>query len=774
MSDQGRHCPSDALADNVLQNIFNREALIERLEKVHQHQSTNQPSRQNRIQRLLYGIHNASLSVVEATEAWNRSKQDDWYRRKIIESHASYSMSDESPVGSLNDTHISCSDVPCPPNVFFWNGQNYLQKMLADLDFVGDIIEAIACLGSNTSFHRNPFLLPLGVDELCGPVSPQIRSNTWSDVNIQRVRRAAFVILLYEYYRKESSFKSQSRLHELDFYGLRRDAINSAKFRPPKLDMVDLTLYTEMDDPPATIAVAICSAHLVLESVGADITDKLIYLTKDIVLKIFHQPLKMLIHKARVHNPLRHPEGYMHIIKIIHPFVMHRRMDPDFIVGVPDQILLLITWLRAFVKRLVYGDIKTVSTADQILRELEDDYKRSDPSAVGCPSKNRSPDDSNKENEHTAKNASVQTEGDVSPHKQNIGASQHILKTILGEAPKPKEIVTYPVAITVNVREGSQVVSINGNIADAKILKSGDVVRICDAHESSNWTITSPPTAKADGSACFQLEVAYDHSLIVAQETNARNEILNRLCYPYKKDAGGAFAHKPTELRYINEGHTRQVACDENEIIHSPLHIKEARIWKLIPRDEDARTEWRREYDNGSIPWDNGNNANQNHATHFRVRIGLDVIDQSCIDSPYPLAKHIHQQRIQFFESVPLTNVIDEAFRNVCRWHPKGTLIDNVKWAKLSRKMKFLSNMKNSNHEIDMAFVRHNQDRKLDLARFHAIFEDIASIQYPSLSKEVCLWLSLFHCFISHKYPIFCFKFTPYHRMHCQKLSGQQ
>ena len=52
--------------------------------------------------------------------------------------------------------------------------------------------------------------------------------------------------------------------------------------------------------------------------------------------------------------------------------------------------------------------------------------------------------------------------------------------------------------------------------------------------------------------------------------------------------------------------------------------------------------------------------------------------------------------------------------------------------------MKFLSNVKNANHEIDMAFVRRNQDRKLDLARFHAIFDDIASIQYPSLTKKVC------------------------------------
>lgn len=82
-------------------------------------------------------------------------------------------------------------------------------------------------------------------------------------------------------------------------------------------------------------------------------------------------------------------------------------------------------------------------------------------------------------------------------------------------------------------------------------------------------------------------------------------------------------------------------------------------------------------------------------------------------------------------------DVINEAFVAVCKWHPQGSLIDNVKWAKLSRKMNFISNVKNPKHEIDMAFVRHNEDRKLDLIRFQTILEDIASIQFPALPAKV-------------------------------------
>jgi len=79
---------------------------------------------------------------------------------------------------------------------------------------------------------------------------------------------------------------------------------------------------------------------------------------------------------------------------------------------------------------------------------------------------------------------------------------------------------------------------------------------------------------------------------------------------------------------------------------------------------------------------------------------------------------------------VPLPTLIQETYKTVCHWHPIANLIDSVKWAKLAKKMKFFSWMKNSNHEIDMAFVRHSRDRKLDLRGFEAILRDVASFRY--------------------------------------------
>jgi hypothetical protein len=228
------------------------------------------------------------------------------------------------------------------------------------------------------------------------------------------------------------------------------------------------------------------------------------------------------------------------------------------------------------------------------------------------------------------------------------------------------------------------------------------------------------------------LSAAYDHSKIVAQEKKTRDDAIYRLCYGHKRE----LTQSPDRvLSNIIPNYHHDVASDQRSSVRSDLHIKEAKIWKLIPEDKDSRPPWRKMYDDQLVPWTEEYAGSNKHSKLFRVKIKMETIERSCRDSPH--LQCIHQQRVKFFEHVLLTKVIDEAFLAVCQWHPKGNLVDNVKWAKLSRKMRFMSNMKNAKHEIDMAFVRHNQDRKLDLARFHAILKDIASMQYPALPIDV-------------------------------------
>lgn len=701
------------LADDVLRHIDNREALIERLETLHRDASH---ARGNRVQRLLYGIHNASLAVVEAIEAWNVSKQEDWYRRRKIARHIE-SRAHES----------SNADDTCPYNVFLWNKESYLKKMIYDLDFVRDIPEAITLFGSERVFHRNPFLLPYCIDEVVVEVENSKRL-PWKDVTLERVCNSSFLILLDEFHHKK---------------GTGIVSMAAAKLFFPIINVQEFSALHGMTYPPAAAVVALCCAHLILNTVEADVINKLVFLTKAIMLKIFRHPLDDLVQKAKSFNPLVGVDR--NLIKIVAPFVMHDKMKPELQHNVPEEINHLLTWLRALILRSIDQYDKASKLSSKAILELESEYQRHASQNKGCVfhSSNAAypPHDDNKENSRV--NVSVQTDvcpGEIDNNATDssdffvaptIGALENLLD---GRRLSIVPQVPLPVEVTVNITEGSRIGVVNGTASAAAKLQQGDTIRIYDAHESSDWKLSSDLTI-SDEAIRFCLTEVYDHSRIIAQQKRSRANTLNRLCYPYKNVLASDVSSAGVTSIAANEDAFRHVASDMNQSKHSPLHIREARIWKLVPSDEDTRPQWRREYDNGDIPWLNEYAGCNKVDSHFRVSVRLELMEQDCRDWPYLMddIQYIHRQRVHYFEHIPLRDVIDEAFHAVCRWHPKGPLVDNVKWAKLSRKMKFLSNVKNAQHEIDMAFVRHNRDRKLDQQRFHAIFEDIASIQHPSM-----------------------------------------
>lgn len=372
-----------------------------------------------------------------------------------------------------------------------------------------------------------------------------------------------------------------------------------------------------------------------------------------------------------------------------------------------------------------------MSNANRIFEELEANYQRGASKADSHALKSQQESDkgdfprtSNKESERARQNDAIQTEN-MSSNEVDVD------RAILDGGPKTRKLIPYPLTITVNVTEGSRIAVINGQLDEKSMLKADDIIKICDAHESSDWILLREPSnGNVDSPMAFELSAAYDQSRILAKENKAKTDAVNRLCYPHRQMNG----NDGTEKLYKTEDCTRHVASDSSGSLFSPLHINEARIWKLVPEEEDTRPAWRREFDDGVIPYGGGYDTS---VKHFRVSVSMETIEHNCIDSPYPLDQCVHMQRVLFFESIPLVDVINEAFVAVCKWHPQGSLIDNVKWAKLSRKMKFLSNVKNPKHETDMAFVRHNEDRKLDLIQFQAILEDIALIQFPALPAKV-------------------------------------
>ena len=125
------------------------------------------------------------------------------------------------------------------------------------------------------------------------------------------------------------------------------------------------------------------------------------------------------------------------------------------------------------------------------------------------------------------------------------------------------------------------------------------------------------------------------------------------------------------------------------------------------------------------------------------VRMNLSDVEKLCYDSITNPDISAQQQRLHYFEKVDLRSIIVETYKCVCQWHPVTASIDNVKWAKLARKMEFLASVKNSNHEVDMAFFRHSSNRKLDLKQFQRVLEDMALLKYPSrkFSQNVRFWM---------------------------------
>eukprot|EP00804_Cyclotella_cryptica_P027721 CCRYP_020474-RA/>CCRYP_020474-RA protein AED:0.02 eAED:0.02 QI:1580/1/1/1/0.5/0.33/3/12/1458 len=684
----------DELADDALQNIHSREALIERLQKLHRESVV---SRDSRIQRLLYGIHNASLAVIEAITAWNRCKQQEWYRRKTIELHTSnLNLAAADDHRSVDISLHRCQR--CPFNVFLWNGENYMKKMLSDLDFVGEIPEALNYLGPTTLFHRNPFLIPLGVDHLVlfnrdedhqnSSDAKKLLKMPWKDVNIQRVQQASFILLLDEFHREPdvASSRAIARINEGVTPSPCRDALQTTKLYPPKLHVEDFSSLTTLLDPPATCVIAVCCASLILHS-----------------------------------------------------------MSVDRMVDIPEPIVLLSSWLRNLLAREYdSGSASSRSlNVDKVFSDLDADcHRRCAKAAIISKRQDVVIDDASK-SESQSRNASVQTEENICEemnNEQSIDNSQIIFDSPFASS---KELVPFPVAITADLTEGSQIVTLNGKMEVAVNLEHGNILRFCNPYESSDWEIITPPYYDSDERIKLGLAAFYDHSRILTQERRTRDDAIYRLCYPYKKDIRRTSS--PDTAFTDNPLDRHDVASDRRASNRSHVHVKEARIWKLIREDEDTRPSWRREFDDGLVPWIEDYAGSSKFIKHFSVRISYEMIEKSCRDSPYPQC--VHQHRVNFFEHVSLTKVIEEAFHVVCRWHPKGNLVDNVKWAKLSRKMKFMSNMKNAKHEIDMAFVRHNQDRKLDPDRFHAILEDIATMQYPAMPIDIALqkvvWESL-------------------------------
>jgi len=320
----------------------------------------------------------------------------------------------------------------------------------------------------------------------------------------------------------------------------------------------------------------------------------------------------------------------------------------------------------------------------------------------------------------------------------------------LRDVPLCRTFVPLPVYMLVTTREGATALEIKDN-DDVQGLIPGDFIRIAHPYYSHHYMIESVTNN------VIHIDKAFDYTPLLMRKLDDREYAIERLHNPNKKHASKRLLHENDPLIPLAE--STAFSAESSKIINAltlkniderpHLCLLQTRVWKLVHEDNDKRIWWRRQYDDGLVPWYKEFDEHSGFIRNLNVDVNLCELEKLCFDSFLNPDQSIHQQRVHYFEKVSLDTIIDETFRAVCDWHPKGSTIDIFKWAKLARSMNFLSTMRNSNHEVDMAFLRRQSQKKLTLKQFKSVLVDMAILRFPppryneSESLSQLLWTTV-------------------------------
>ena len=298
--------------------------------------------------------------------------------------------------------------------------------------------------------------------------------------------------------------------------------------------------------------------------------------------------------------------------------------------------------------------------------------------------------------------------------------------------------VSMPDPCYVKASEGNRCLVVVKGVSQ---LQEGDQIRVGHAHFSRVYYVEAMKKNESNFQQIY-VNAAFDYSSILSKEIADPSEVIEYLHDPKQRFAMKEKERKPLLESTIPSESSKQIyeRLDAETIQdREPLEFKSIRIWKLVPKDTDKRLEWRRQFDHGLVPWHNISSARILMTTRFKVKVVLSDIIDDCKDNAARTNVFPHQQRLDFFEKVQLNLIVKETFETVCKWHPISKNMDIFKWGKLARKMKFLDKLKNAQHEIDMAFLRHSIHRQLTLEQFYSLLLDMAIMRFPppKYSEEV-------------------------------------
>lgn len=692
---------TNALHEKVSNLILYREKLLDII------QGNTAPSDiegQNELQELLYKLHATSIGIVEA----------------IIAAESLKCHEDQQIDGKTT---------------FLWNGENYLLKMLTDLQFMRQIPNVKDILGSDgKAFHRNPFLLPLDVSFEINDSTAKILERVPWEINIDSVKRGSRRILMEE---KRSLYEDGNSIEVTRTNGVGEGVtlltvcppfpLNSEEIRDllhsPQLNYDnDLVLYH--------VWLLICADYTYQDSIQSA------QLAKTRVDSVVRTELEnILLQYDMFTNGPRKVNISKSAAIVIYSMILRHLLKLELLqIKSSEPFAKIKIWLLSIVSRTFRLSSTKIDVA--LLQ-----FHR-DTSTVNDCSLNPLKTMDTVALKDSTNASTILHDHEAIEHEPNPSKCLNAHKR-QKEMQLLKDHTSVPIWCTVSVTEGCRKLKVNGRKYHQDILP-GDKIRIGHPLHSINYTVCAnkdePSGARSKDCSYICISEPFDYSPVLYELFKEKDESVELLHDPHfktrQKTAQPEKFHPLTSLTILESSSEEAFEDTRQEFAHHAstrpsLSFAKIRIWKLVSMELDRRLQWRRDFDNGFVPWyDLPLDAVK--CEHFRVELDVSNVEKDCFDSisnPYPC---VHQQRLHYFERVHLDGIIIETYDTVCNWHPVSSSIDIFKWAKLARGMKFLSRVKNSNHEVDMAFLRHSNNRTLDLNRFKSVLLDMASLNFPS------------------------------------------
>ena len=653
----------------------------------------------------MHALHNISLCVVEAIIKVNISSQ---------------SMECKKGINCVMPNSISLSENEFL--TFYWMGQNYLIKMMTDFQFMYNCKEMMMIMiPEKKTLYRNPFLIPLDLDEVVG-YEPDIScassaskknrmARTPWNIDLQRIKHAASRIL-FEEHRAVYGDGNICHVFPRSIHKRGENMVDVTLPPFPKLDFIQLEKKVTSKDlcfDDALVLACVC-LFLGCDIEGAQLCKDSI--PREFIFKLAHQSIQVMFHEQCI------PENEVKVVSIekyilfnIYSMMTRNLFKEELsLEGECESITSLKTWL-----------FHTVS------REWETHESKKDDINIVYPKVDarEKPKNDDIHIENICKSNKEESPVDIGGKENDKGSKSSMMDDNIcypGKAfTEKKDMSPIPVWKTVYVQQGShQVEVLEENLN--KFIHVGDVIRIGHPLHSPDYNVS-----RVDDTCFFIAEPCHQLCVPSYKIEQVDEETISRLYSPLRSVNNENIACKDSLNNTLTDHQiTPELIDQEKQGI-----LSETRIWKLVPNSEDKRLEWRKEYDNGFVPW--FATAQKEHEEHFRIKLDWNTVEKCCYDAVCNPESSVHQQRLHYFEKISLDDIVLETYKTVCQsWHPITPTIDNVKWAKLARSMKFLSNVNNSNHEVDMAFFRHSHQRKLDIKQFKGVLLDMALQKYSS------------------------------------------